>query len=236
MNEQVLEKLKKILRLANNEAATQGEIESAMARAKEIAMQHDIDLSMVDHTDPNAKAKSIEVEKGEVSIEKKRMCHNYVCQVIKQVFGVYIVNCHSHYAFIGDKHDVPPAREIFIYLESAYYKAFSKQVKDRILSNCAADKNGFFAGLTRGILEVNVRTVKESLTKAGVDSNKYAVVLRNKETAIQQAVPSFFPRLCFTSSRVRTSSERARAIGHAEGRKINLHQVGGGRGASGQLN
>ncbi len=69
MEQQILEKLKKILRLAANEAATPGEVEAAMARAKEIAMQHNIDLAMVDHTDPNTKAKSIEVEKGEVAID-----------------------------------------------------------------------------------------------------------------------------------------------------------------------
>ncbi len=58
------------------------------------------------------------------------------------------------------------------------------------------------------------------------------MVLRNKETAIQQAIPNYFPSLRKASGGIRTSNDRAHGLGHAEGRKINLHQVGGGNGSA----
>lgn len=233
--ESTLEKLKKILRLAANDGATQGEAEAALARAKEIAMQHDIDLASIDITDPNAQAKTIKVEKGQVAFSSEhRYYHACISRVLKEVFGVYIVKLGRAYALIGDKHDVASAREIFIWLEDLYPKAFRKMVTDRVLSQCAEHRNGFYHGFTDGLLAANKRAVKETLAKQSVDANKYAVVLRNKETAIMAAVPTFFPKLIHRSSS-RKHDGGAHEMGMAQGSKIRLHQTGGGRGAAGQL-
>jgi hypothetical protein len=229
MNEQIVEKLKKILRLAGDKAATQGEIDSAMARAKEIAMQHDIDLSMIDPTDPNQKAKTFDVVKDQVAFSstRERAYHYWISRVIKEVFGVYIVNVGLAYAFIGDKNDVAVAREVFIWLEDIYPASFRKKVTERQLAQCAAHRNGFYRGFTEGLLEVNRKAVKETLNAQKVDGGKYAMVLRNKETAIQQAVPTFFPKLRNVSHRRTGGDGGAQGMGHSEGRKINLNQMNG---------
>lgn len=229
MNEQTIEKLKKILRLANNEAATQGEVEAAMARAKEIAMQHNIDLSMLDYSDPNVKAKSIEVDKINVVFGSSREYpyHRWIAHVIKQVFEVTVINLGRGYAFVGDKNDTAVAKEIFPWLEDVFRSSFRKKVEARELAQCAAHRNGFYRGFTDGLLEVNKRAAKETMAKQGVDSNKYAMVLANKKDAIEKAMPNFFPHLRKARNVRRQDSFDASGIGRQEGRKVNLRQVGG---------
>jgi hypothetical protein len=229
MNEQVLEKLKKILRLADNEGATTGEAEAAMARAKEIAMQNNIDLSTIDFSDPNAKAKSFDIQKGTVGFSSSREYpyHRWVTHVIKECFGVFVVRLHAGYAFIGDANDVATSKEIFPWLEKVYKRTFEQKCKEGELFQCAADRNGFYRGLTDGLLEVNKRTVRETLAKQSVDTNKYAIVLRNKADAIEKAVPNFFPNLRKGRRTSTADSNHARGLGRVEGRKVRLNQVGG---------
>jgi hypothetical protein len=234
MNEQVIEKLKKILRLADNEAATQGEIEAAMGRAKEIAMQHNIDLSMLDFSDPKAKASAIETDAATVEFGTSResACHRFISLVIKKVFGVFIVRVnpggHPAYCFIGEKGDIAIAKEIFPWLESVFMKTLRAKVKIGQIRQCAGDRNGFYHGMAEGLIEVNVRTVKETLAKQHVDANKYAIVLRNKDIAIQEAVVRYFPRLTKSHSTRTAGSPSAQDLGRREGRTITLRQTGGG--------
>lgn len=230
MNEQVLEKLKKILRLADNSAATKGEVEAAMARAKEIAMQHDIDLSTINFEDPAAKAKSFDIEKGTVGFGSSREYpyHRWITHVLKEVFGVYVVRLGAGYAFIGDKNDVAVCKELFPWMESIYRNSFQAKVKAGLLYQSAGDRNGFYRGFTAGLLEANRKVVAETLSKQNVDKNKYAMVLRNKETAIEAAVPGFFPNLRDARKSATRVNYSAFNTGHAEGKKVNLNQVGGG--------
>ncbi len=79
-----------------------------------------------------------------------------------------------------------------------------------------------------GILEVNHKIEKENLSKQHVDVNRYAMVIRNKEVAVQEAVVRYFPKLTAGRKTSRQHHDSARGLGHMEGRKINLHQVTGG--------
>lgn len=229
INNPVLEKLKKILRLADCAGATPGEAEAAMARAKEIAMQHNIDLSMVDHSDPNAKAKTIDVEKGECkfSTTREHPYHRLIARVLKVIFGVFPVRLRSGYAFIGDKDDVAICKEVFPWLETTYRRSYHAKIREGKIEDCAGDRNAFYRGFTDGLLEVNRKTVIETLARQHVDANKYAVVLRNKETAIQAAVPNFFPNLVNARRTNVRYNQDAHSVGHSEGRKLHLNQVGG---------
>ncbi len=233
MNEQVLEKLKKILRLADNEAATQGEVDAAMGKAKEIAMQHNIDLAMLDFSDPKSQAGKIDTDRATVNFTSTRehIYHRWISRVIKNVFDVFIVRLTTTgrpgYCFIGEKQDVAIAKEIFPWLESVFKKTYQGKVKAGLLSNNAGDRNGFYHGMAEGLIEVNRKTVKETLAKQHVDSNKYAIVLRNKEIAVQEAVVRYFPKLTQGRTTHIQHHSSAQGLGHQEGRKINLHQVNG---------
>lgn len=235
MNEQIIERLKKILRLADNAAATPGEIDAAMGKAKEIAMQNNIDLALLDFSDPNAKAAKIETDQVIVSTTTTRehAQHGWICSVIKNVFGVFIVTLRKamdgrpRYAFIGEKSDTAIAKEIFPWLESVFLKSYHAQIKACMIRHCAGDRNAFYHGMADGLIQVNRKTVKETLAKQHVDENKYAMVLRNKDVAIKEAIVYYYPILKTAKARRTEYNDGVRGLGEQEGRKINLHQVAG---------
>jgi hypothetical protein len=51
---EIIEKIKKIMRLAQNAGATEGEAAAAMSKVQEILAQHNLDMSQIDMTDKDA--------------------------------------------------------------------------------------------------------------------------------------------------------------------------------------
>lgn len=82
----VIEKLKKVLNLATR-GATEGEMEAAWKRAKEIAMRYNIDLASVDVSDSKSTSKK-KAEAGKFSIRSKyeQPYHRWVNFVLEECF------------------------------------------------------------------------------------------------------------------------------------------------------
>lgn len=248
VNEKVLEKLRKILVLAGNKAATAGEVEAAMARAKEIAMQNNIDLAGIDLTDPNAKpGANIQMANDDglqLGVAFWRKYHVWVCHVVQKVFGVRIITnrykqgsrerCNKIW-IIGEVTDVAVAKVMFSWLEELYPKSYRQAVNSfAIPEDNAAAQHGYYRGLTTGILEMNVKKEKEA--EAQVGAQKWGLIVRNKETAVEAKVAECFPHLEHKQSKAVRVDHEAAAHGYMKGRQINLNQVSGGRNSSGQLN
>jgi len=246
----VMEKLRKILTLAGNEAATQGEIEAAMARAKEIAMQHNISLGDVSLENPNQKPAGIDVVNDASFIPKEgfeRKHHMWIFHIIKVVFGVRAITSASRVGsrkqyhriwFIGEATDVEIGKAIFQWLDELFPTSCKNICNGGKFVREAAIVNGFYRGLAMGILEVNRRKeaeVKQSMASAS--ANQYAMVLRNKEQAIEVAMEKYHPKDSLKERTVRNKSESGNAIGlgYAKGKSINLNQMGGSASARPQL-
>lgn len=245
VNEQVLETLRKVLNLAAR-GATQGEMEAAMARAKAIAIKHNIDLASVSMADPKAK-KGVEVENDsslQSNVAFERKFHRWVFHVISELFGVRFIlsrqECGSRCRIktiyiIGETTDVAIAKAVFPWLEDLYPKSYRKAVNDfKIAEDNSASAHGYYRGLSAGILEVN-RKAEEEVAKS-VDANKYALVVRDKKLAIQQRVEQDFPVLSKRKSRTRDESDIAAGVGYERGKQINLNQINSGAKATGHLN
>jgi len=222
-NEEILEKLAKILRLANNNAATPHEAEAAMARAKELAMKHQIDIAMVSLADPNEKKTyGVEIVKEDVKIrsQKFQLYHKYIWWTLQDVFGVRVIFFgRSRFCFVGDATDVLICKELFPWLEDVFYSTYYKARKAGIVEMTAACKRGIYAGLHRGIAAANKREEEKLNPK---EAQCFALVVRTKDALIAKEMEG-----------VKEAKHRevgidggAYAHGKKEGSKIKLGQVG----------
>jgi len=201
---EVIEKLRKILILANNRAAYKGEVEAAMAKAREIAIAHNIELSSIDLDSEEQVKGSITIEKDEtlrIRSKFKQPYHNWVFFVLREVFHVHVIErSHSLWGgkvvsaiiLVGEAGDVAIAKAVFPFLEKVFPAILSRFVSEGTLTYCAADTNGCYRGIFAGIVETNRR---EEAKIAPVQTNRYALVVRRKGELVQAAVEKHFPYL-----------------------------------------
>ena len=230
----VIEKIRKMLALAGDKAASKGEIENAMAKAKEIAMRHAIDIASIIPKNGN-KATVHDIQKDstlKTRSVREQPYHRYVYNVIMEVFEIDLVrsghkDCYGDWVttaihLIGDPTDIEIVKVIFPWLESIFPRTLSRLVKKHELTARAADANGFFLGMAQGIVEANKRE-EEKLSEE--DKQTYALVVVGKQEAIQKAKEELFPKLNKPKSNRRAHNGFAIALGQEEGRKVNLNQV-----------
>lgn len=233
----VLEKLRKVLVLAA-QGATEGEMQAAMARAKDIALKYNVDLASVALEDPKKVKAGIQVGKDDtIKTQSKyvRKHHNFLFWIVKDCFGVdAIINVSPRGSrkewnriwFVGESNDLVIAKEVFRWLDELFPELFRKYVKQGDLDNVAADAYGFYKGLALGIIERNARQEAEQAAK--VDKNAWALVVRSKEEAVQEFKKQEFPNLKDQKVQQKKQSIDAMEMGQAEGRKLTLKQTGAG--------
>jgi hypothetical protein len=231
-NTQLMEKLAKILRLANCKGATQGEVEAAMMRAKALAEKHQIDLAMVSLEDPNEKRSlNITIERKDVAIRSKRfqLYHNSIWDVMYLVFGVRVIRFgNSRFCFVGESTDVLICQELFPWLEDVFYSTYYKAKQAGIVRSCAAHKRGIYEGLARGIAAANKRHKEERTVQ---EEQCLAMVLRSKQDLIEEQLKDIPEQ----KEREVDVDFNAYMHGKREGAKIKLNQMSGSGAARTQL-
>lgn len=242
MNQDVVEKIKKCLALAEGRNATPAEMEVAMAKAMEIAVRHNIDLADIDTSMDTKSAMALEIETDETlktSSKYEQPHHKFVWALLQDIFGVTVIRTKSStyngvivhkITIIGEATDVAISKLVYVWLEAAFPRTMSKAVAAGKLRYCAADMNGCYMGLRNGIILAN-GLAKQNLEED--DKNKYALVVRNKEELIQEKVAEAFPKLKSPKARKISYHHDAFEHGRAEGMKIKLrNQVGAGANAN----
>lgn len=230
MDNTVIEKLKKILTLANNEGATQGEVEAAIARAREIAVKHNIELSSIDLTQDTSVDNGFKIEKEETKAETEYFQPYYhsIFNVLQNVFEVKIIyytyrkgSCLMlrRFHIIGTAVDIALAKAIFPYLEQVFPKMLRAEIKTGRLQRNTATVNGFYQGLAHGIALANKRKQQEE-----EKTESYALVLRKKEDLIKEFQEEEYENVKTRKDRS-TIDAAAWLRGGAEGKKINLSQL-----------
>lgn len=234
---EIISKLTKILRLAGDKAAQPGEVEAAMAKARAIAVQHNIELSSVDLSDDTKTKEAFQVTKDstlKTRSQYQQPYHRWIYNVIRHVFGVHVILSGypgrsgyvvTHIHLIGDPLDVAIAKEIFPFLEKVFPATLSRAVSAKELTYSMADTNGCYSGICAGIIDTNQRE-EEKAVKSGTTDQQYALVLRKKEEVVEEAVEEMFPDAEPMKGRQRQFSSGAFVHGMLEGRKINLRQIG----------
>ena len=227
----ILERLRKILVLANDKGAQPGEVEAAMARAKAIAVEHNLELSSIDLTDPKQAKSAINIEANDtlrIRSMYRQPYHKWIWNVLQSVFGVDLVynftstsgGCRiNRITIIGDSVDVLIATTMHPYLEKIFPALLTRYLKDNSFEYCAAHMNGFYRGLAVGIMYANQQ--EEEKVK---ENDRYALVVRDKKQMIEEKKKEMFPKVKARSARDVLIDEEAKNRGFREGQKINLRR------------
>lgn len=242
MNEAIIAKLQKILARADtSRGATQAEAEAAMAKAQQLAIEHDIDLA------------SISLETGKIEIETdraeldggtatQRPHHKPIAQVLMNCFDVRFIwhgvgsRWLAKATIIGEKTDVVIATYCWKYLCDVYPELFRKYLAGRgeriidgysyrfIPSTEHKQRISFYEGLTVGIIKANQR--QRAQAKADPSSgSSYSLVLVKKEDAVAARCAQEFPNMGTTRRREKTIDDfdqSAISAGYRAGLEIKL--------------
>lgn len=228
INDKVLDKLKKILSLANCSGATESEMQSAMAKAQSLAMEHNVDLASIVLSD--GKAPEIDTERADIvskTSDRRRPHHVYLSGILQKCFHVSTVYYGEHSSrltLIGEKTDVAIARYVFDYLDIMFPKLHRQWCHDSGINGTYEDttvrRRSYYVGLHHGICLANAR--KEDAVKS-VDSSSYALVLKSKEDAVKARLLVEFPALKHSKIRDRRNDSTALQAGFVKGRDIKLN-------------
>ena len=226
--DEIVERIRKCLALANGRNATPGEMEAAMGKAKEIAMRYQIDIASIDMKAGKSAGASLNIDKTQLRVRSKnqQQYHRWIYGVLREVFGIRVITQGPLIYFIGEATDVTISKELFPWLEEVFWSTFMRGVKSGLLEQYrAADRNGCYCGLYQGIIRNNEREEEKLNT---TDKACMALIVIDKTALIEKRVEQEFPEMRKSKKRSLQMSSRSHAHGYATGIKTTLRQSGAG--------
>ena len=143
----ILDKIKKLLRLGRDSAASPAEAALAMAKALKLAADHGIDLSQVPTDDPAAGGMTHETEPSQAG-----PAHRLASRLVKRHFGVETLfdstGSKPVIHFIGLETNCQLARYCYVYLVRASRAAWRKR-QNRRLRDRESFLRGYFAAIDK---------------------------------------------------------------------------------------
>ena len=160
--------------------------------------------------------------------------HRWIYRVLLEVFEVQVIRVYERTPtgltvnphLVGSPFDVALAKEIFPFLEEVFPASRGRFVSSGQFTYSRADSNSFYAGFYYGIIDTNKREEEKEVKQSQASASQYALVLRKKEELIEAKLDELYPHRHSTRSRTQNRNAVAEMLGHQEGRKINLRQVG----------
>lgn len=234
----LLRKIRALLEKADvSRGATDAEAAASMAKAQELMTKYGIEQMDVTASTPSSGPTFDIAHEQYVTTRKLRYDYDAnVARIIQKCFGVKIIwtsavgpdGKRKHvYSLVGDRTDIAMAK-IAITL---CLKAMTSGVARYLREECRGAKwtapvgRAYYLGVERGYLEASEqgrKTAYQQATKQQAD--RYAIVLVDKEKAVANAVPRFFPALRSTKSRGPRDgySDRAYQAGQRDGSHMDL--------------
>jgi hypothetical protein len=230
MNQNLIEKLKKLLNMAKG--GTGNEADIALQKAQQIAAENDVDLAVVAISEE--KEAPVEMVEDEVQHGKRLpIFSRYAHWILNKHFNVKILLSGSRWSgrsvlILGNKPDVEFAKFVKSFIEEDmqrrwdYYRK-TNNVELRLKHTWA---NGCFRGL-----DTKLTTAKETAKNEKISSmpepiratveNKYALVVKTRQNQIEDFMKRRYPR---TSNRS--------CANHTDWRRGDVHSDGFSTGLS----
>lgn len=185
MNSSLLEKIKKLLSLAQSDNTNERDL--ALAKAAALAAEHDVDLSLLDASDIGRVKEEEEMLEDEVDVGRRLDPRSkFIAVVTRDFCKVEVVYGHAGgrrtVCFLGRKSDVAYAKWLFSYLNEEYMRRWNMERKLNGLP--ASHRNTFFLGVKNG----QMRRMEEESTKA-----EQAAIVRRAEAVVPPAVEGVQP-------------------------------------------
>lgn len=235
MNEQLLNKLKKLLNLSKSSNINEAEL--ALQKATAMAAEAGIDLAIVQSRNDN-EAEKLEMMKETIETGKRLpSLQKYASWLLNKHFNVQVIYSGGRYFgrsinILGDKRDVEFAKFVNEFVQDDMQRRWEYYKKSNGLS--VSMKDTFMYNVWRG-LDSKLSEAKAAAEEAKfatlpqdtVEQTKvqYGIVISDKKAAVQQFVNKVYPRLSSTRVSVRNFSNSTVATdGYSVGRSMNINR------------
>lgn len=239
MNDELIEKCRKLLALGNS--CNQHEAELAIARAHGLAVKHGIDLASIEvfgQKNTDEKILRDDIFTG----QRLTVAQKFISNILQDFFNVKIIYTGNRYlgrklVLLGTKTDIELANYANQFLNRVFVELWHEYYKNNTHVRLE-EKNSFFFGLSHGLRSklVQERAVSETegfeeialdkgMEQSQAVREKYAVMVISKKEKLVAATREHFPKL----GRARHSSYRhsgtAIDAGVARGKTININKA-----------
>jgi hypothetical protein len=185
----IVERVKKLLRLARDKAAAQAEAAQALNRALELIRQHEIDVAALDLDEPTERLVCERVHVGwSISFIKRR-----VNTILLTYFKVRTIWDRPNLAIVGFESDVTIAGYVFHFLVRACSEALKEYVQGERKARrkvTTRKKQGFIQGWIYGVAS---NLIQPDQPRSEIDDSNTALVLAAKQKAVERHFADLFP-------------------------------------------
>jgi hypothetical protein len=212
----IVERIKKLLRLARDKAASPAEAANALNRALELIRQHEIDIAGLDLDEPTERLVCEHIHLG----ERVSLIKFLIAGVLENYFRVRVCISRPKLAVVGFETDVTIAGYVFAFLVRACtqgLKAFCDGERKSRRKVTTLKKESYVRGWIYGIA-CNLR----GSDQAGHLSDSHTALVVAKKGLIEREFDRLFPNT--TSSRRPSARKNHDALvtGYGHGRKTTI--------------
>lgn len=247
VNQDVIDKIKKLLRVDEERGNSQAESEQALMAAQRLALRHGINLDEIDTTEEVESEPIVgedftpERHGGGECASRLPTAHKYIAWILEKYFRVSIIYITKWETFtdkgveregrvrrlqlFGKKTNV----QIAIYVYKFLHREFGELWREhkRKFEAPMSSRNSFYYGLYCGLDEKLNATLgqveQETAKQLEHKGTSMALVLVDEKKKVDQAVHEAHPRLKYISQEVgQTDDYSAIADGQRKGRKIEI--------------
>lgn len=226
-----VEKIKKLLRLARDGAATAAEAANALKRAMELIRQHNIDVGTLDLDESTERMVREEIEIG-ARISLPRLLAAQIIQAFFHVRVVWVTHTvirrgwparAKRLVILGAESDVMIARYVFDFLVGAVARSQSQWAADEKKARrkvTAGKKENFLNGWFYGI----AAQLDRAEAAVPLEGSRAAIVLASRESRLEAYANQEFPNAGVMEEREkRRVNQTALERGYREGRKTSIN-------------
>lgn len=228
--ERIVDRIKKMISLKNDKAATQNEVETAAALIQKLLIEHNLTMGEVNTTEAEEKYDKFCFSPEQKKMEGKWILHLYN-MMAKQNFCQTVVdpkwdnpNDRKHKSFniyiIGKSSDV----EVVEYFCSWLVPVIRNMANGAWNSYQGPEKRGrFLRGYLMGcVLGINSKLTDEKQRIVQTSEKSRALIIK-RDAQLVEAVSKIFPNLGRTRGS-RSSSMDGQAKGFSDGKGMNLRK------------
>ena len=245
MNEQVIEKIKKLMRLAENNSS-EFEAEKALLHARSLALENDLDISSLniwDKVQTQEKIKREDIVMG----KRKPIAMKFISWLIQNHFNCKIIysGCRESaqkVVLIGKATDVEIAKYVIDFLNGEMLRRWQEYYRNNEVR--LEERSSWFYGCYKG-LDAKLSESANKFTTSYFDKVKqekgdlavtqaqesYGLMRVNDKERIAKEVTRHFPKLQHTKTRLTGKhSENSMNAGFETGKQININRAIGSGG------
>lgn len=227
-NKSILQKIKKLLNLAKDSAASEGEVSNAMRMAQELMTKHRLSLAEAESVDLNNQSKSSRYATEAKFNLNKRTFYRWekrLVSIVARLMSVEALLSFTGPIFIGVESDAHIAVEMYAYLRESALKLRKEYSKanpgEREQVGGALWDESYMAGLCNRLSE-RVTELKKEETKTQEKHTSLNALAVVDHSVIQQYLTKNYPMLRKSSSRGSKLNASTFQAGKADGNKISL--------------